>query len=97
MPELDEARAAYRIHGRVQGVGFRYWVHEQAKRLEIRGSVRNLSDGSVETALAGSTEAVKQMSQLLHSGPSLARVDRVEEISSPEDLPDEFLILYDEI
>ncbi len=97
MSKLDEARAAYRIHGRVQGVGFRYWVRKQAKRLEIRGSVRNLSNGSVETALAGSTEAVKRMSQLLHSGPSLAHVDRVEEISAPEDLPDEFLILYDEI
>lgn len=96
MSESDEVRVAYKVQGRVQGVGFRYWVRRRAQELALRGSVRNLSDGTVEAELAGPAEAVAEMSRLLHRGPAISRVDRVEELAVPDDLPDEFVIRYDE-
>ena len=44
---------AYRIVGRVQGVGFRWWTRRTAERLSLYGSVRNLTDGSVEVHVTG--------------------------------------------
>ena len=65
------------IHGRVQGVGFRYSLNAEARALGLNGWVRNRSDGSVEALLIGSIEAVDALTVWAHHGPSSARVDQV--------------------
>ncbi|HEV2132271.1 MAG TPA: acylphosphatase [Longimicrobiaceae bacterium] len=72
----------YRIRGRVQGVGFRWWTRSQALRLGISGSVRNCPDGTVEVHARGSQEAVEALRRRLDEGPPGARVEEVEEISA---------------
>ena len=65
------------ISGRVQGVGFRYYVQSIAVQESIVGWVRNLDDGSVETAAAGEAEAMERFERALRQGPPASRVDRV--------------------
>jgi acylphosphatase len=67
------------IKGRVQGVGYRYWVEQQAAARGLEGWVRNRRDGRVEALFAGPTNAVADMVALCRRGPSAARVDAVEE------------------
>ena len=67
-----------RIHGRVQGVGFRYWFAERAQGLGLTGWVRNHADRSVEAVVQGRKEAVETMIERARSGPYGARVERVE-------------------
>ena len=66
-----------RVAGRVQGVGYRYWVVEQAAQLHLDGWVRNRRDGSVEAVFSGTQEAVANVVRRCRRGPVLARVDRV--------------------
>jgi acylphosphatase len=68
-----------RVHGRVQGVGFRYATAAQAARLGVSGWVRNDRDGSVETVVTGSADACAAFRRWIEHGPSAARVERVEE------------------
>jgi len=65
------------IRGRVQGVGYRYWLEQQARGLE--GWVRNRRDGSVEALFAGPADAVSAMIASCRRGPGSARVDAVDE------------------
>ncbi len=65
------------ISGRVQGVGFRYFVQSAAVRESMSGWVRNLDDGRVEAAAAGETEAMERFERAIRQGPPAARVDRV--------------------
>ncbi|MDX6750983.1 acylphosphatase [Geminicoccaceae bacterium 1502E] len=67
-----------RIHGRVQGVWYRAWTVEQARRLELDGWVRNRSDDTVEALFAGSATQVDAMLALCHEGPPRAAVERIE-------------------
>ncbi len=62
------------IDGRVQGVWFRASTREKAMELGVRGWVRNLPDGRVETLLQGEAEAVEALRQWLWQGPTLAEV-----------------------
>ena len=73
-----------RIHGRVQGVGYRAWMAETARGLGLQGWVRNRRDGTVETLLIGTAEVVEAMVQHCHQGPPLARVERIERTASAE-------------
>ncbi|MFW6088134.1 MAG: acylphosphatase [Gemmatimonadota bacterium] len=75
----DQTRdqAGFRIHGRVQGVGFRWWTRKTAGRLGIAGSVRNLPDGTVEVRAAGPADAMREFESRLHRGPSTASVERL--------------------
>jgi len=66
------------ISGRVQGVGFRYFVQSAAVRESIRGWVKNLEDGRVETAAAGEPDAMERFERAIRQGPPASRVDRVE-------------------
>jgi len=68
------------ISGRVQRVGFRYWVRGKAEELGLAGWVRNLEDGKVEAVFEGEREKVKQMVGKCKEGQALSRVDKVEEI-----------------
>jgi acylphosphatase len=66
------------VRGRVQGVGYRAWVQDQALRLDLEGWVRNRRDGAVEAVFAGAEEAVAAALEACHRGPPAARVDAVE-------------------
>ena len=65
------------ISGRVQGVGFRYFVQSVAVRESIVGWVQNLDDGRVETAAAGEAEALDRFERAIRQGPPASRVDHV--------------------
>ena len=66
------------VAGRVQGVGFRYFVREQARALGVSGFARNLADGRVEFLVQGERAAVDAMLERIAEGPAHARVDRVD-------------------
>jgi acylphosphatase len=86
---------AYRVVGRVQGVGFREWVRRTAERLGLVGSVRNLPDGSVEVQASGSEESLRHFEEALPKGPLAARVDRVESLTPDAGMPRSgFRVLY---
>lgn len=72
------AEAGFRVTGRVQGVGFRWWTRAQALRLGLGGTVRNAADGSVEVQASGPAPAVAELERLLNEGPPHARVRSVE-------------------
>ena len=67
------------MRGRVQGVGFRFFVEREAHMLGIAGWVRNNSDGSVEVLAMGTTHQLAGLRGRLRSGPRAARVDDVAE------------------
>lgn len=67
------------VRGRVQGVGFRWFVRERARALGLRGWVRNRQDGSVEVLAEGDDSALHQLRIMLRDGPSGARVSDVED------------------
>lgn len=74
----DRKAVRARISGKVQGVSYRAWTEHEANRLGLYGWVRNRQDGSVEALFVGAPEAVDAMLSLCLSGPTHARVDRVE-------------------
>lgn len=67
-----------RIHGLVQGVGYRYAMVREAERLGVAGWVRNRSDGTVEALVVGTEAAVGAMTDWAYAGPRGARVTRVD-------------------
>jgi acylphosphatase len=68
------------IHGRVQGVGYRAFVEDEAARLDLEGWVRNRRDGAtVEAVFSGSARAVADMIERCRKGPVGARVVGIEE------------------
>lgn len=73
------------ISGRVQGVGFRYFTYRTAKELNIKGWVKNLQDGTVETVFTGSPENVYNMKEKLKEGPPSAKVQKIEEVELTTD------------
>ena len=70
----------YIVKGRVQRVGFRFFVEDAAQREGIRGYVRNQHDGSVEIVAEGDVEALQRFEMAVRRGPSGARVDDVDTI-----------------
>lgn len=71
---------AYRVRGRVQGVGFRWWTRSRARGLGLAGTVRNCPDGSVEVRVRGHEDAVAALRAHLAQGPPGSRVAEVEEV-----------------
>jgi acylphosphatase len=67
----------YLIKGRVQGVGFRWYVHREAAALGLKGWVRNTDDGHVEVVAAGEQEALVELEAALRKGSRGSRVDAV--------------------
>jgi acylphosphatase len=81
MTSTEKAVEARRfvIRGRVQGVGFRWFVEREAHILGIAGWVRNNADGGVEVLAQGTREQISGLRSRLREGPRAARVDEVEE------------------
>lgn len=71
-------RAIIRIYGEVQGVGYRSWALRRARRLGLKGFVRNEPDGSVLIVAEGDEEALSMLAEECKKGPALARVEKVE-------------------
>ena len=65
------------VSGRVQGVGFRYFAQDAARREGLSGEVKNLDDGTVEATAEGEAEALDRFEAALRRGPSRSRVDHV--------------------
>ena len=65
------------ISGTVQGVGYRYFVRSNAKKLGLTGWVRNVEDGGVEAVMQGEKEAIEKMISLCRQGPMLSEVEHI--------------------
>lgn len=78
MSGVGDTRVRALIAGKVQGVWFRAWTEEEAKKRGLSGWVRNLADGRVEAVFAGPRTQVKDMLAACRDGPPLARVAQIE-------------------
>ena len=86
----------YCVMGRVQGVGFRYFVWREAEAIGVNGWVRNRTDGSVEVLAAGSREDQDSLRNRLEEGPRSSRVTSVSVTDEPqEQVPEGFEIRRD--
>jgi acylphosphatase len=91
-------RAHLVVRGRVQGVGFRWFVRAAARRLDLAGWVKNRPDGSVEVAVEGTAPAITGLRQELGRGPRGADVTGVEDLADDvaddvDELPKPFIVL----
>lgn len=84
----------YYIAGRVQGVGFRWFVERVANELGVTGWTRNLGDGRVEVYAVGTAEKLNELSGYLWNGPRGAQVRGVEELEAPLEQFSDFRIEY---
>ena len=87
--------AEWIVHGRVQGVGFRRFTQREARRLGLRGWVRNEPDGTVRAHADGDDALVGALAAILRRGPqhSLVTALTPTEPTTPIDLPDGFVVL----
>ncbi|MBV9073687.1 MAG: acylphosphatase [Acidobacteria bacterium] len=76
----------YIVSGRVQGVGFRWFVEHEASALGVAGWVRNTDAGTVEVLATGNEDQLSRLRKALERGPRAARVDEVVEIAEPEEV-----------
>jgi acylphosphatase len=73
-----DARLEAVVHGRVQGVSFRYYTRKRARELNLAGYVRNQPDGTVEVVAEGMRSALESLLSFLHEGPQAAFVSQVD-------------------
>jgi acylphosphatase len=66
------------IYGKVQGVGFRNFIFLHAKKLNVKGYVKNSPDGTVEAVFEGDEDNINKMIELCKKGPERARVDKID-------------------
>ena len=78
------AAKQYFVRGRVQGVGYRYFVERAAAELGLMGYTRNLDDGRVEVYATGAAAKLDELRRRLSVGPRFADVRGVEEQEAPE-------------
>ena len=84
----------YRVRGRVQGVGFRYFVEHAANSLGLTGWVRNRDDGDVEVYAAGNSAQLSELAGMLWKGPRWAEVRAVDESEAPLEQNQGFFIRH---
>lgn len=82
-PSADPVRLHAWVHGRVQGVGFRWWTRARARELALVGWARNAADGRVEVVAEGDRAACERLLAALRGGNTPGRVDAVVEAYSP--------------
>ena len=91
MIQNNAKRIRLRITGRVQGVGFRWFVVAEGRRLSLHGWVRNNPDGSVELEAEGPAVAIDALRMRVGKGPPASRVEEVSEmVVSGDELPAKF-------
>ena len=73
----DLSRAEFNVKGFVQGVGFRYYIYQQAVKLGLNGFAKNKYDGTVSVCVEGVLENINILEKQLWIGPSRSRVDKV--------------------
>ncbi len=83
MQQPDEVAKRFVVRGRVQGVGFRFFVEKHAQRLGLCGYAKNLSDGTVEVVVSGKAALVAELAGHLHQGPRLAYVAGIHQEDAP--------------
>jgi acylphosphatase len=74
------------VRGRVQGIGFRWFVRVQARRLQLAGWVANRPDGTVELAASGDQEKLDELRRQVTRGPDGADVTTLDELAPMDDL-----------
>ena len=89
----DSSRFVARVVGRVQGVGYRYFVRSRAGELRLSGSVQNLANGSVRVEAEGPKPELLRLLSDLREGPPASAVDRVDVEWHPPRGTSDFLIL----
>jgi len=67
-----------KVFGFVQGIGYRSWTKRKAEELGLKGWVKNLEDGTVESYLEGEEHSLNLMIELMKKGPRFARVEKIE-------------------
>ena len=82
---MSRIAVTFRVEGRVQGVGYRWWAVGEAERLGLSGWARNRADGSVEILAAGEPAAIDALEQACASGPPAARVTVVRRAPAQDD------------
>ena len=92
--ESEWQQRGFRVRGRVQGVGFRWWTRGRASDLGLRGTVGNRPDGTVEVHVAGDVETLDAFAAALDVGPPMARVEGVDGFRSDRSLPTRFEIIF---
>ncbi len=83
MSEAADPTARWLVSGRVQGVGFRWFVLRHAERLGLAGWARNLPDGRVEVVAAGPASALRDLESALRGGPTFGHVENVDKGEIP--------------
>ena len=82
----------YIVYGRVQGVGFRYFVYQLSEKLKFNGSVKNLSDGSVELVIDSGRQ--EEILKEIKKGNFFSHVENIIKTETLERSYDDFKILY---
>lgn len=75
----------YVVSGRVQGVGFRWFVEREARAIGVGGWVRNNDGGTVEVLASGTEDQLSKLRKALEKGPRAARIDEVQEFDEPQE------------
>jgi acylphosphatase len=91
---MSKTARRFIVHGRVQGVGFRWFVQRQASSLGLTGYVKNLADGGVEVRAAGERKQIDTLRDHLREGPIGSAVTSVDETDAPAESWRKFEIAY---
>jgi acylphosphatase len=91
----DQVRVRIMLQGYVQGVGFRWFLHQKAEEAGVTGFVRSLDDGRLEAVFEGNRDQVDEMLSHARNGPDMAKVDNIDIMwELPEGRWDELEITY---
>lgn len=82
---MERMARRLRITGHVQGVGYRWWAEQAARRLGLDGWVHNCADGSVELLAIGAAEALDELAAACGAGPAGAAVAEVRALAGEDD------------
>lgn len=72
-----------KVHGKVQGVGYRFYATRVARRLGLKGWIRNLRDGTVDAVVEGEPDAIDEWIEEIREGPRYAEVTRIDQEKKP--------------
>lgn len=82
------------ISGKVQGVGFRYWLQSISRKLNVQGWVRNLKTGEVEALVVGEDQIIEEIINRCKSGPDSSFVEKVQISDTDEEYNKNYFEIY---